>query len=310
MNFDEFKNELKDSLYEYFGPEKHIVFSSVMKQNGIKLTGVNIFTEDTNITPAIYIDSYFEQYKKGRYFQSIVDEIISIYNEYSVEEEIDVSWFEDYSKAKELLFAKVLNKEKNEELLLDVPYVDFCDLAVVFYLVVDCSNCKGSILLHNCHVESWNVTKEELLMEALANNRKKAGFVKYDIVELLLEILKERNDENAESMIKELESDQSYGIKTAMYVLTNKDKMYGASVLLDVAGLEDFSKEIDDSFYILPSSLHEIIAIPAKAAETPSYLESMIKEVNRNEVPDGDFLSNHLYKYERDTKQVKIMNFA
>lgn len=310
MNFEEFKNELKDALYEYFGNEKHIVFSSIMKQNGIKLTGVNIFTEDTNITPAIYITSYFEQYKNGRYFQSIVDEVIGIYNEYAIQEEIDISWFEDYSKAKELLFAKVLNKEKNEELLMDVPYVEFCDLAVVFYLVLDCSNCKGSILLHNCHVEPWNVSKEELFRQALSNNRMKSGFVKYDIVELLMEILKEREDENAEKMIKELESDRAYGIQTAMYVLTNKDKMYGASVLLDKAGLDDFSKEIDDSFYILPSSLHEIIAIPSKAAESAAYLESMVKEVNLNEVPECDFLSNHLYKYERESKEVRIMNFT
>ena len=109
----------------------------VQKNNGMVLSGLTIQKVGVNIAPTIYLDSYYENYKEGRTLESIVNAVSAVYEQHKVETDFDVERISDYDAVKDRICFKLINAEKNKELLKDVPYVPFMDLAIVFYILID-----------------------------------------------------------------------------------------------------------------------------------------------------------------------------
>lgn len=84
-----------------------------------------------------------------------------------------------------------------------------------------------------------------------------------------------------------------------MLVVNTKDSMYGASVMVLPGLLEQIGKVFDSDYYIIPSSIHEIICVPANLEMDPGIIVDMIKVVNIEEVAPGDVLSDSLYKWSK-----------
>lgn len=100
---------------------------------------------------------------------------ISVFYISAYKESNDVSFgdtreFLNFNKLKDKVAFKLIQREKNQEILKEVPYIEFLDLAVVFYLILD--EHKGgqmTALIHNSHMEPWGAEKEELYCLAMKN---------------------------------------------------------------------------------------------------------------------------------------------
>lgn len=96
---------------------------------------------------------------------------------------------------------------------------------------------------------------------------------------------------------------------SGMYVITNKEQTNGAAVLLDKEYLNEVHDQLGD-YYIIPSSVHEILVMPMNLLVSPDFdidrqhLNSMIAEVNNQEVRYKDILSWQAYKYTDNGLQV------
>lgn len=84
-----------------------------------------------------------------------------------------------------------------------------------------------------------------------------------------------------------------------MYVLSNSTKVHGASALLDKEIMDKVIDRIGDGFYVLPSSVHEVICLKMCEEATPENLSAMVKDVNGSQVARDDWLSDHVYMYTR-----------
>ena len=84
-----------------------------------------------------------------------------------------------------------------------------------------------------------------------------------------------------------------------MIVVTNRDGLYGANALLDKELMGSISGE---AFYILPSSVHELIAIPIKAAESVGDLRELVKAVNESNVPLEERLLESVYLFDGEVR--------
>ena len=87
-----------------------------------------------------------------------------------------------------------------------------------------------------------------------------------------------------------------------MYVAGNESKNFGAAVILYDSCLEEFAENIQSDFYILPSSVHEVILIPAEEDESKDEiqkLKDMVHEVNYTELDMEEILSDSVYMYKR-----------
>ena len=68
-----------------------------------------------------------------------------------------------------------------------------------------------------------------------------------------------------------------------------------------------FASRLECDFYILPSSLHEIILMREDMAPEMETLREMVQEINSTQVLVEDYLSDSIYYYDRNTKEVTIV---
>ena len=84
------------------------------------------------------------------------------------------------------------------------------------------------------------------------------------------------------------------GIESKIIVITNEKSTYGASAML----FPDVLRTIGKDFYIIPSSVHEII-IPLFKEATPSLLKEIVRSINTDKsiISDKEFLGNNIYHF-------------
>lgn len=92
-----------------------------------------------------------------------------------------------------------------------------------------------------------------------------------------------------------------------MYVASNCDRFNGASVFLYPNLLKEFAENIGGNFYILPSSVHELIFVPESEYTDIGYMKMMVQEINASEVRDEEVLSDNIYFYDRAYDRVVLL---
>lgn len=88
-----------------------------------------------------------------------------------------------------------------------------------------------------------------------------------------------------------------------MYVATVSDFQFGAKVLAYPGFFEHAAAVVGGSYYILPSSIHELILLADDGISTVEELQNMVREINQTEVSESDFLSDEVYRYDVNTKK-------
>lgn len=300
-----FAGIVKSAMEAYYGEDYRVSVQDVIKNNGLILTGLTILKKDCNIAPTIYLNQAFEQYQEGRTMESICREIIGIYEEHKVHTDFDVSCVTDFAKVQNRICYKLVNAEKNEELLSDAPHVMLEDLAVIFYILVSQdSDGTGTITIRNNMLSYWNVDTDTLYELALTNTQKMFRGSVQSMASVMTEILSHRLDEESAQEFYDMMVGEDDMIP--MYVCTNTAKLNGAGVILYQGLLQEFADRVGSDFYILPSSIHETLLIPANGDMELEYLKDMVRTVNRTEVAPEEILSDSVYFYNRLTNRVEL----
>lgn len=71
--------------------------------------------------------------------------------------------------------------------------------------------------------------------------------------------------------------------------------------------LQEFADRVGSDVFILPSSIHETLLIPANADMDTEYLRDMVRTVNRTKVAPDEILSDNVYYYSRLTDRVELV---
>ena len=294
MSYEKFCERMKDILQQYYGVESDVKLHTVQKVNGVILHGITVMKEGINTVPTLYLESYYDELIRGMPLNDVVHRFILEYDKAAIHDDFDISFFEYYEKVKPHLGYKLINYEMNRSLLKDVPHKRYLDLAIVCYCnIVDDRIGKGTILIRNEHLDIWKIEKDTLISDSLRNMP----------VMFPAEII------NMADLLKELYDDPAQLIcgKLPMYVLTTRARMYGAAAILYSGQLEAIAREVEDDFYLLPSSIHEIIILPKKYGTDEEYLSQMVDEINHEQVDIEEILSNHAYLYSRLTKDITLL---
>lgn len=291
MNYETFKSSTLTSIREYFGNGVDVSLHSIQKNNNIRLDGLMIEDGAVNITPTIYLNYYYEDYLSGKPFSFVLDDIIASYQNNLPKESMDLSFFTDYHKVKYHIIYKLINYEQNTGLLQDVPHFRFLDLAVVFCCFLsETTNGNAAILIHNHHLDFWNITADALYELAVKNT---PILLPYDLKSLEDVLM----DACPESIRSELCTDRRPA--PALYVLTNTEKYYGAAAVLYPKVLACFADLMEADLYILPSSIHEVLLLAADSSTHAPDLNCIIQEVNASRVLAEEVLSDHFYYFNR-----------
>ena len=298
MNYREFKNYICDAMTARLGSDLKIVLQDVTKNNDIHLDGLTILTPKCNIAPTIYLNYYFNQYQKGKSLDEICQSIQNIYEKNRPSQNIDSSFFTDYDKVKSRIVYKLVNFNQNQKLLERIPHYRFLDLAIIFCCLLETSPAgSATILIHNHHLQFWNVTKDDLYALAQTNT---PHLLKYDFRNMS-EILNEFISPADESIILGEEC-----CPLTLYVLTNQYKLNGSACILYPELLKSIAERLKCDLFILPSSIHEVLIVPAPGQSTHEELTRMVREVNATQLAPEEILSDHVYCFSRETGRLSM----
>ena len=293
MEFTNFTTLVQREVEKRAGENYRVKLNDVMKNNGVVLRGITLMQDDSNISPTIYLNPYYDAYENGdTTLGTVIDEVIDTYERNKINRSIDMKFFLNYETVRSRIIFKLINTEKNRELLRDVPYIPFHDLSIVFQCLVSEERFgNASILIHNVHLQLWKVNARELYECALENTPLLQGYELADMNTVLEEMkaLGGIDDEEIEDMQQEV----------PMYVLSNKSRINGATCILYKDILKDFAMVVDKDLYVLPSSIHEVILLPSDGTQESEQLKEMVREINQSQVEKEEVLSDSVYYYRR-----------
>lgn len=296
MNYEEFTNEVKSTVERKLGASYEVSLNKVTKINTIQ-TALTIREQNDAVAQNIYLEDFYEQYHHGINFYSIIDNLIELrFSAPNKTLQKNLPTLTDFEAIKDKIAFKIINTNRNRELLTDVPHNTFFNLSIVLYCILDnTANGTASFLIHNNHLDIWNTDFDSLLKLAFENTQRLFPMDIQGIQRTMFSICTDTSSCN--SSIEDLEEDM-------FYVLTNKNRLNGFGCILYPNLLETFAKRFG-SFYILPSSLHEALLVPVQDGIQHNLLD-MVKEVNATQVSPEDFLADSVYFYNSATKQIEM----
>lgn len=302
MNIEQFRDELINNI-----ESRHLSIvvkeCDTIKNNGVKLCGVCIGRRGTAIYPSIYLENYFAKYVDGAGLDLITDELLEAAENAQYKGDFDTGFYESYENVKEYLRVKIINTDKNKELLKDTPNREFLDLSIVAYCTLESVfGVDASILVKNSHIEKWGITREELLNTAYENTKKDNVIIK-DLAEAISGMKRNLECDNCnESSIDEEDDYEACDGKGLIYVMSFSKPYYGAVCMIFDDLLDEFLKEHKGGVYILPSSIHEVILIPEDEGDIydEKELSNLVNIVNRDCLSEEEILANHAYYYSAD----------
>ncbi|MDE6052868.1 MAG: hypothetical protein K2G55_03710 [Lachnospiraceae bacterium] len=214
---------------------------------------------------------------------------------YNKGKSVDVRQYLEYKNFKDRIIYKLINTEKYTELLEDLPHMEFLDLSIVFHCLISQKETESeTLLVHNIHLKLWDVTVEELFKAAKENTPK---LLPYEL-KSMAEVICEDNPEE--------ELDAENAENAPMYVLSNTIRVAGATCMLYTNLIRDIAELLGSSFYIIPSSVHEVLILPSADTSENEEIKVMIREINDTQMQSEEILSYSLYRYDKEEGRLYI----
>ena len=282
MDYNEFKEKIKENLKIYMPADYEAVFSKILKANERK-DGITIVSKNTNqketCIPVMYINDIFHKvnnYSDDDVKQIAITIVMKLFN-------FKESKYKVTFDPEKIIF-RVINTERNKEFLKNVPHRDFLDLSIIYVQVINNSNeSLDTCTITNEMIEAGNITEDFLYRMAKNNTDKELG-----------------------TLIKAPYDDEEYiNDYDVTYIISNKNMINGAYKIFDIDSLDKMADELNSDLIIIPSSVHEILVTRYEDSKAKFYSDLVI-DTNANILDNRDYLSDSLYIYNKDNKEISI----
>lgn len=287
LSKEKFTREFEDALRKYAGPGTEISMHRLIRNNGITDTGCLVRMKENAAAPSFSLEECYRAWQSGENTEDIARRILAEAEVRAPEcSHFDPAEWENYESISDHLALRLISAEKNRELLRDVPFRRTEDMALVCYYLADAAgDSRATVLIHNSALRIWNISADRLFRDAWKSMQRLLP-VK---IMTITEALGMASEETADAMEK---SDE-------MYVISNDREYFGAVCVLYPEVLQTFAVRKKRNFYVLPSSIHEMILVPDEPGLDYSGLASIVEEVNRTEVKPEEVLTDSVYYYDR-----------
>ena len=292
MIFDEFAAELQRELESKIDGVT-IRSNRVRKNNGIELLGLSICSEGSSVAPTVYVKDYYSAYTSGVPIEKIASDIAHAYvNDKRFSLDVDANKFSNLDYVKSNIIYCLVNTDKNAELLNTAPHRDYLDLSIILKVLmrIDDDGVIASVTVKNEHLKYWGISDDTLFDWAKENTER----------------LLPPKIMTMSGFMSELHGEDIEIPDDPMFIITNSNKCNGAGVILYHDLLKELSEKLNTELYLIPSSVHEFIAVRSDTIDDEDALHMMIQQVNSEVVDDMEILSDTLYKYSVADKLVKV----
>ncbi len=289
-----FTEVLCEIILATLGEEYYTELSVIRKNNGVMKEVLYVRKKESECMPCFYTDELYESYCNGENEVGLAEHMVNIVmNECEVvrrevQKYLTKEWISEH------LFLRLVQIEKNREWLEDAVYVTYLDLAAVVYVLTeDDETGVKSFLLPKSAWETLEVgTPEEYFPKLVENTARMFPDKLWGI-----ETVTEEGDEERYSIFKLEEESKEVMSADCLYVLSNYRKINGAATMLYPKVLEQIYDGFSGNFFVIPSSVHEVLLIKETREEEEDFLNRMVREVNESQVEPEEVLSDHVYYY-------------
>ena len=282
--------EAIENAYSAVGVTVKITETMVHKNNEtVKALTVTKPGEDdsTVVSPTIYPRNYEKDINAGVPLDEIGEKI---------KQQVDLA-YENSPKlpvftpeeAEKHIRMVLINKTENPEIVKNTPHYDIGDTDITaiprWFMDAESGPDTASFIVNNDVARTLHMTGQEVIDLGYKNTQSETFKVR-SMEEVMAEI-----------MGPEFAAIMPPSETPEMIVINNDSGLYGASGIINERAMEQVAEKLGtDEFFIIPSSVHETIAIKSEG-NNPEDVKKMIRDVNATEVSRQDFLSNELMKY-------------
>lgn len=163
-------------------------------------------------------------------------------------------------------YSMIKNLDENVEEVPEKPYADNIS--------------KLILMINDDAMKKYGITEDEL-------KKNVKDFNDYKMTKL-------------SDMIYGINEDLPYDLSgmREIFIVFGKDGMSGANVLMSDKALSDIEERMGEGFYVLPSSIYEVLIVPKSFSTNERELVKMVREVNAEAVAEKEQLSDSIFKYE------------
>lgn len=283
---EKFERDVEIALKD-MGLEPFYTMRETVKKANRTYEALTIMPEGGNLGINIDLSTAYEQWKMGMSYWGLVEDNAEMVNYYLHHKpDINPDMNLSFEAVRSSLMVQLVSAEENEELLDFVPYTPLLDMAVIYRVM---SSDEYSILITDSIFKEMSILLEELHAAALENSARMRP-ARIDRIQTVLDAMRREDIYIPEFLEPERD----------MHIATNSMKYCGAAVLAYPGFLKSAADYLDSSFYILPSSIHELILIPDGSAMPAVRLKGMVTAINAAEVDPADKLTDNVYHYDRE----------
>lgn len=333
MHYSQFCSAILDVLRKKTGSGTQFIKKTLRKNNGVCPDVLFVLPADSALGPVVYLEPLYDQYQKGIPMETICASVLSFLERRPSFPSSICQEILDPEFAKSRIAFRLVSQERNQELLEHIPWFPVHDLAMVFFICLDLDSTDlVSALIHWPLLSAWNMDAGTLRSLAEENTPLLFPPVLTPLTDLLLPSVyggslfpdlaeTERDLETTGSAAAaEIPRDTepmaaAEGLETAepaaaaeipadgpaLHVLTNRRGIYGASCMLYRDIIKDFADQEGADVIILPSSIHEVLLFPDHLMFDHAFLCRTVQEINQEDVPKEDVLSDRIYIFSRET---------
>lgn len=302
-SFEQFVEEVKDTILSYLPMEyegSRVEVSTKSKVNK-DATGISVIPAgvENAITPLVNLDGFYERYKQGTDMDTLLTQMSECFTE-AFESLNDLPFANNPMEQmdKDNIYMQLINRKSNEDYLSTLPHRDFHDMSIIYRVLMDKSE-EGiqSVVITNDLAETMELTEDELF-ERASTQTKELFPVKIDTMGNVLRGFLGDGD-----IPDELMDDMSFNESLGMYIISNDMSVNGATYMVYDDVLFDVASRLNENLYILPSSIHEFLAVPESIGD-PETLSEMVRDINAGTVKEVDRLSNQVFMYDKDLREL------
>lgn len=303
-----FEQEIEKRMEKETGKKYEVRRKKITKNNGQVLTALQVRMRGERAGALLYLEKpmdLLDQPLDEESLLAVATEKVLDFVRYGAEfplteEEIDRFLF--WEKARKQVVFRFVNREWNASQLSEMPYREYLDLAVVYSVCFPRGEDIYLGRVDNTHLELWGIAEEELYQAAMENTPTLLG-------EQLVELRKVLKEMSPCMPWVEDERDDDFN-QPELYILSNRVGTQGAIAVLYSEKVKELAERKRSDLYLLPASVHELLAMPVNSGMPAEAILAMVRMVNIQDVQPMERLSNNIYRYCRKTGEVMVIRNA
>lgn len=292
-----FADILVEELSRKLGGRYQVGLADIQRNNGGTEEGFTLREKDSAVSSIYSLEGCYRYFQSEWDMEKVIRGILREYttnrNSLSVPTTKELM---EYDKMKDRLYLRLINREWNHDYLEDRLSFPILDLAAVCCIDIRYPGVsrmdnpvQAGLSVLKEQVQQWKVPPDTVFMQALYNMKQKGCYQLLRLTDLLSSFGAEYPEEEQDGLWVFQDSSGRYS---------------GTTAILYPELLEQAARTFGEGFYILPSSIYEVLLLPEGKGIPPEELKEIVAEVNERTGKKEEALSDVIYHYDKVSKRL------